>query len=178
MNGLDPEKWGAGTAQATYQACARDLASEEDRMRIIDGKLTNLAAFSGVSIAISGSVGGSVLAGGKLALGFAIALGATIAVAATLLLCGVVTAFRGLSPKAYEGIDEPSAEARVEQGSLERTADEAWARFASTLVVHLVSARQANDAKADATTRAFWLVGAGFAILVLAIVVTAVGSVV
>ena len=147
-------------------------------MRVIDGKLTNLAAFSGISISISGGVGGSVLTAGRLELGFAIALGASIAVAATLLLCGVVTAFRGLSPQGYDGVDEPSVEARVEQVSLERAADEAWATFASTLIVHLVSARTANDAKAEATTRAFRLVGAGFSILVLAIVVTAVGSVV
>jgi hypothetical protein len=178
MPGLDAEKWGDGTAHATYTACARDLASEEDRMRVIDSKLTNLAAFSGVSISISGAVGGSVLAAGKLHLGFEIGLGASIVIAATLLLWGVVTAFRGLSPKLYQGVDEASAEARILQESLERKADEAWATFASTLVVHLVSARKANDKKADLAINAFRLVGSGFAVLVVAIVVTAVGSVV
>lgn len=71
---LEPEKWGTGTPEATYRACARDLASEEDRMRIIDSKLSNLAAFSGLSISVSGGVGGSVLAAGKLQLGFEIGL--------------------------------------------------------------------------------------------------------
>jgi hypothetical protein len=175
---LDPEKWGTGTPEATYRACARDLASEEDRMRTIDSKLSNLAAFSGLSISVSGGVGGSVLAGGKLHLGFAIGLGAAILVAALLLLWGVITAFRGLSPKLYRGVDEPSVKARLQQDMLERSAESAWATFASTLVVQLVSAREANDKKADLALKAFRLVGSGFAVLVTAIVVTAVGSVV
>ncbi len=147
-------------------------------MRIIDGKLTNLAAFSGLSISVSGGVGGSVLATGRLPLGFAIALGSTLALAATLLLGGVVTAFKGLKPRGYQGVEESAAEARLLQGSLERDVQDAWASFAATLVVNLVSARQANDAKATAAIRTFWLVGAGFSLLVLAIVVVAVGSVV
>jgi hypothetical protein len=178
VEGLNPEAWSPGTAQATYTACARDLASEEDRLRILDGKLTNLAAFSGVSLAISGSVGGSVLAAGKLSLGFSITLGATVAIAASLLLAGVISAFSGLHPHEYEGITEADAEARLTQRSLERSEDEAWAQFAATAVVNLVSARMANDSKADTVERTFRLVGAGFSVLVVALLITAVGSVV
>jgi len=175
---LNSDAWKPGTAHATYTACARDLASEEDRLRILDGKLTNLAAFSGVSISISGGVGGSVLAGGKLSLGFSIALGASIAIAAGLLLAGVIAAFVGLRPKDYEGITEDEAEARLLQESLERSSDEVWARFAATIVANMISAREANDRKAGAVTRAFHLVGGGFSVLVVAILITAVGSVV
>jgi hypothetical protein len=178
IEGFDTSIWAPGTAQATYQACARDLSSEEDRLRILDGKLTNLAAFSALSISISGGVGGSVIAGGRLALGFAIALGAVIGLAAVLLLLGVIAAFRGLSPKDFEGVTEGDAEARLTQGALERPPDEAWATFASTVVAQLVSARAANDKKAEAVTTVFRLVGCGFGVLVLAVLLTAVGAVV
>jgi hypothetical protein len=87
------------TVQATLEACTHDLSEEDDRMKTMDGKLTQLAAFSGVSISISGSVGGSVLAAGHLRHGFLIALGTCVGVAACLLLAAVVIAFRALSPK-------------------------------------------------------------------------------
>jgi hypothetical protein len=38
------------TAQATLEACTHDLSEEDDRMTTVDGKLTQLAAFAGVSI--------------------------------------------------------------------------------------------------------------------------------
>ena len=48
------------TVRATLEACTHDLSEEDDRMKTIDSKLTQLAAFSGVSISISGAVGSVV----------------------------------------------------------------------------------------------------------------------
>ena len=173
-----PQKYDLETAKATLDACTQDLKSEEERMRALDGKLTQLAAFSGVSISISGGLGGSVLASGRLPLGFAIALGASIAVAAGFLLAGVITAFRTLSPKLYQGVDEQAVIARTTPNALRREPSEAVATFAATRRIVLVEARQINDRKADCATRTFRWVGCGFSALVVALLVTAIGSVV
>jgi hypothetical protein len=166
------------TARATLEACTHDLDREEDRMRTIDGKLTQLAAFSGVSISISGGLGGSVLAEQRLPLGFAIALGASIAAAAFFLLAAVILAFRALSPKKYQGVDETAVIERTTPTSLNRELSEALATFAGSRREALLAARAINDQKAEATIRTFWCVALGFLMLVSALLVAAVGSVV
>lgn len=166
------------TAKATLEACTHDLDREEDRLRAIDGKLTQLAAFAGVSISISGSVGGSVLAAGRLPLGFLIALGCCVTVASGLLLAAVIIAFRALSPKLYRGVDEEAVIARTTPDALRRKPEGAIATFAASRRDVLVQARFINDQKAAATTRTFLCAGLGFGVLVLGVVVTAAGSVV
>lgn len=147
-------------------------------MRGIDAKLTQLAAFSGVSISISGGLGAGVLASGRLDLAFLIALGASISLAASLLLTAVVTAFRALSPKLYRGVDEAAVAERTTGNSLKRKPEDAIATFAGSRRDVLHVARGINDRKAEAATRAFVLVGLAFAALVLSLITTAVGSVV
>jgi hypothetical protein len=174
----DTGKYNLQTAQATLEACTHDLSEEDDRMKTLDGKLTQLAAFSGVSISISGSVGGSVLAAGHLKHGFLIALGSCVGVAACLLLAGVVIAFRGLSPKWYRGIDESTPKLRTKPEALQREPSLAIAEIAAGRRDIFLAARAVNDKKATATTRTFVCAGAGFALLVVGLLVTAVGSVV
>jgi ABC-type transport system involved in multi-copper enzyme maturation permease subunit len=166
------------TARATLDACTADLSDEERRMQTVDGKLTQLAAFSGVSLSISASVGGSVVAARHLSLGFSIALGACLVVASALLLSAVIVAFRALSPKLYHGVDEAAVIDRTTPNALEADPAEAMARFAASRRDILIIARGINDQKADATAHVFVLVGLGFAALVLGVVVTTVGSVV
>jgi hypothetical protein len=166
------------TARATLDACKWDLESEERRMATIDGKLQQLAAFSGVSISISGAIGGSVLAAGDLPLGFLIALGALLGLASTTLLSGVICGFIALSPKLYHGIDEAAVATRVTEEALSREPATAIATFAGSRRDMLIAARTINDKKAEATITMFRLVAVGFACLVAGLLVTAVGSVV
>jgi len=147
-------------------------------MRGIDSKLTQLAAFAGVSISISGSVGGSVLAAGRLSPGFLIALGSCLALGVSLLLAAVISAFRALSPKAYQGIDEEAVADRVTKEALARPPDQAIATFAGSRRDVLFKARSIIDGKADAAIRTFIWAGCGFVMIVLGLLVTAVGSVV
>jgi hypothetical protein len=166
------------TAQAVLEACTHDLSEEDDRMKTMDGKLTQLAAFSGVSISISGSVGGSVLAAGHLKHGFLIALGSCIGVAACLLLAAVVIAFRALSPKWYRGIDESAPVMRTTPEALLRDPSVAIAQIAAGRRDIFLTARRVNDKKAKATVRTFVCAGLGFAFLVAGLLITAIGSVV
>ncbi len=147
-------------------------------MRTLEGKLTQLAAFSGVSISISGGLGGTVLAGSNLQLGFQIALGTAIALAALALLGGVVIAFLALSPKLYLGVDEAAVIQRTTPESLNREPSEAFATYAASRRDTLLTARKINDRKARATTRTFGLVAAGFSMLVVSVLIVAIGSVV
>jgi hypothetical protein len=166
------------TARAVLEACTHDLSEEEARMQTIDGKLTQLAAFSGVSIAISGGLGGEVLAAGHLKHGFLITLGACIGVAACLLLAGVVVAFRALSPKWYRGIDETAPVLRTKPETLKDDPTVVLAAIAAGRRDIFADARKVNDKKARATTTVFVCVGLGFGALVLGLLVTAVGAVV
>ena len=146
-------------------------------MRGIDAKLSQLAAFSGVSITISGGLGANVLASSRLGDGFLIALGACISIAALLLLIAVVSAFSALKPKLYKGVDEASVGARTTPNALRRQPEEAIAVFAASRREALITARAINDRKAKAASRSFVLVGAAFGALVASLIVTAVGSV-
>jgi hypothetical protein len=165
------------TAKATLAACEWDLEREEDRMHGIDAKLTQLASFSAVSISISGGLGAGVLASSRLDLAFLIALGTCISVAAALLLAAVITSFRALAPKLYQGVDEAAVDHRTTPNSLKRPPQEAMASFAASRRDVLKAARAINDRKAKSASRAFLLVGLAFATLVLGLVNTAVGSV-
>src|SRR4051812_41156837 len=120
------------TAKATLECARGDALEEMDRMKVLDAKLTNIAAFSGVSISISGSIGGSVLAANRLSLGFSIALGGTLTVAGVVLLSAVAACFAGLAPKNYKGISEDAAQDRVKRGRLRKEPAEAIAIMAST----------------------------------------------
>jgi hypothetical protein len=172
------EHYNLETVRATLDACTHDLSEENDRMRTIDGKLTQLAAFSGVSITISGGLGGSVLAAGHLPRGFLIALGACIGLAACSLLAAVVIAFRALSPKLYRGIDVATVQSRTTPNALKREPSEAIAHIAAGRRDIFLATRAVNDEKARATTKTFVCAGLGFGLLVIGLLVTAVGSVV
>lgn len=165
------------SAQAILDACSDDLDREEQRMTAIDGKLTQLSAFSGVSISISAGVGGSVLAAGRLPEGFAIALGACLGLAAIMLLTAVIRSFGALSPKLYHGIDEAAVAARTTPAALRTSPDVMVATIAAGRRDMLIAARAVNDRKARATTVTFVLVGIGFLLLVASLLVTAVGAV-
>ena len=120
-----------GTAQAMLDACAWDVRHEDARMQTIDGKLGQLAAFSGISISISAGVGGSVIAEGHLSLGFLIALGACVVLASALLLAGVLSAFFALAPKLYDAIDESAVIDRTRPDALRGDTSEALAHIAA-----------------------------------------------
>jgi hypothetical protein len=66
------------TVKATLDCARADVDFEDDRMKVLDGKLSTLATFSGLSVSISASLGANVLVAGKLCTGFTIALGATL----------------------------------------------------------------------------------------------------
>jgi hypothetical protein len=166
------------TVEATLEACTHDLAQEDDRMRIIDGKLSQLAAFCGVSISITGGVGGSVLAAGRLAQGFLIALGSCIGAAALFLLATVALAFRALSPKLYRGIDEVAVEFRTTPNALNREPSEAIAVIAAGRRDVFMTARAVNDKKAQMAIRLYICAVLGFGFIVLGVLVVAIGSVV
>lgn len=172
------ERYNVETARVTLAACEFDLDREEERMRNLDAKLTQLATFSGVSITISGGLGANVLAGGRLPDGFLIALGSCVGLAGVLLLCAVVTAFRALAPKKYLGADESALLERTTPNALKRHPDHVLASIAATRREVLFAARKINDRKARLTARVFFMVGLAFAALVCGLIVTAVASVV
>jgi hypothetical protein len=80
------------TARATLDCARADVDEETDRMKVLDGKLTNIAAFSGLALSIGGAVGSSVVVSGRLGLGFTIALGAVLSIAVSLLLARAILA--------------------------------------------------------------------------------------
>lgn len=172
-----PATWTVETARTTLAACQFDLDSEQQRTQALDGKLTQLAAFIALAIAVSGTVGASVLAAGKLPFGFTIAWGACLTVTGVLWLFAVVQAFRALAPKSYAGIDSDAVIGRVTPSKLGRSEAEVLAEFASGRANVLSKAREINDRKAKRTLWVFWLTGSGFASLIAGLVVTAVGVV-
>lgn len=176
--GTDAADINAETARVVLDACIDDLDREEARMATIDGKLTQLAAFSGVSISISAGVGGSVVAADRLRLGFLIALGACLVSAAVLLLLAIVRAFSALSPKLYKGVDDQAVIDRTRPSALRGTPESMLAQLAGSRRDMLQDARIVNDQKADSASAAFLLVGLGFASIVAALLVIAVGAVV
>ena len=165
------------TVKAALDSARHDLEDEQERTRALDGKLSQIAAFSGVSISITGAVGGSVVASGKLSAGFTIALGSVLGSSALLLLGGAVIAFRGLSPKKFAGVSEKAARKRLSSKRLGQNPDVALPRIAATYVEALTKARRVNGDKATAVSRAYGVIGFGFAGVVAALLVVVVGSV-
>lgn len=172
-----PEQYDLETVKATLAACEWDLDREEERMRGLDAKLTQLAGFSGVSIAITSGLGGTLLAADRLQPGFTIALGACLGAAGVLLLAAVVSSFRALAPKDYQGVEETALSERTSPNSFKRPPDHAIASFAATRRDVLLAARTINDRKAASAARVFVLVGLAFAALVAGLLVVAVAGV-
>jgi hypothetical protein len=172
------DRYNPETVRAALAACEWDLDREEARMRGLDSKLTQLAAFSGVSISISGGLGAGVLAGGRLDEGYLISLGACTGLAGVLLLLGVITAFRALAPKDYTGVDETGVIERTTPNGFRRRPEEAMAKVSASRREALIAARAINDRKATSARVVYLFVGSGFAALVAGLIFTAVASVV
>ena len=154
------------SVKATLEAARADVDAERDRTDSLDRKLTNIAAFAGLSLSISGAVGGTVLAAGRLNPGFTIALGSVLSLAAVLFLASVIACFVGLAPKPYEGIADRGARKRISRKRLERPPEEVLRILANTYYLKfLPQARQSNHTKVRRVKIAFWFVGGGFAIL-------------
>jgi hypothetical protein len=166
------------TVKATLECARADVEAEDDRMKVLDSKLSTLAAFSALSVSISASIGANVLVAGKLCTGFTIALGVTLTVAVVMLLLTTLTAFSGLRPKPYRGITMEAAKARVTPRRLAAEPGEALAVLASTYYTDILpAARAANDAKLDRVRGAFRYAAFGLVALVTAVVLTALGAV-
>lgn len=166
------------TVKATLECARADVDAEDDRMKVLDSKLSTLAAFSGLSVSISASIGANVLVTGTLCTGFTIALGATLTFAVLMLLMTTLTAFSGLRPKPYRGITMEVAEARVTPRRLATEPGQALAVLASTYYTDILPAtRVANDAKLDCVRGAFRYAALGLIALVAAVVLTALGAV-
>ena len=147
-------------------------------MEVLDGKLSMLATFSGLSVSISASLGANVLVSGHLETGITIALGVALAFAAIMLLLATLAAFRGLRPKEYKGITLDVASARVTPRRLRVSPAEAMAKLASTYYTEMLpAARAANGVKLDKVVEAFKYARLGLLGLIIAVVLTAVGSV-
>jgi hypothetical protein len=166
------------TVKATLECARADVEAEDDRMKVLDSKLSTLAAFSALSVSISASIGANVLVAGKLCTGITIALGVTLTVAVLMLLLTTLTAFRGLRPKPYRGITMDVAKARVTPRRLATEPGKALAVLASTYYTDILpAARAANDAKLDRVRGAFRYAALGLIALVTAVVLTALGAV-
>ncbi len=148
-------------------------------MKVLDGKLSTLATFSGLSVSISASLGASVLVTGRLCAEFTIALGVILTFAVVMLLLTTLTAFRGLRPKEYRGITLEAAEKRVTPRRLRQSPQEALAVLAATYYTDVLpAARAANGVKLDKVGEAFGYARWGLIGLVAAVVLTAIGAVV
>lgn len=169
---LNPE-----TVKVTLEFAHADVQAEGERTDALDAKLTNIAAFSGVSLSISGSVGGSVVAAESLSQGFTIALGSVLGVAATLLLSAVIVCFSGLRPKPFRSLSNAGAANRVRRSHLARRPEEAMSQMASTYYrVVLPHTRRINDLKVARVKTAFVLVGMGFGGLATGLILIVIGS--
>ena len=166
------------TAKATLECARADVEAEDDRMKVLDSKLSNLATLSGLSVSISASLGANVLVTGALCTLFTIALGATLTFAVVMLLLTTMTAFEGLRPKTYKGLTMKSATQRVTPKRLSRSAPEAIATLAATYYVDILpAARAANDIKLEKVSHAFNYAAYGLVALVFAVILTALGAV-
>lgn len=172
------EKFPLETVKATLECARSDIAEETDRMKVLDHKLTSIAAFSGIALSVGSGVGSSTVVGGSLSLGFTVALGAVLSVAVILLLIGAVIALRGLNPKGYEGITLEAFNDRLNKPRMRMDPSDAIARMAATYRPHLKQARDSNAAKVKSIKWAYRLVGAGLGLLALGLVLASVGAVV
>jgi hypothetical protein len=171
-------EWDLDTVKATLDCARADVDAEYDRMKVLDSKLSMLAMFSGLSVSIIAALGAGVLVEGGLNSGFSIALGAVLASAAFLLLLTTQAAFSGLSPKKYRELAPDAAKARVTPRRLREKPEKALATMASTYYVRVLpAARKANAVKLDRVNVAFKRAALGLFLLIVAILLTAVGSV-
>jgi len=167
------------TAQAILDCAKADVVAEDDRMKVLDDKLSTLATFSGLSVSISASLGANVLVARELDVGFTIALGVTLTAAVVMLLLTTLTAFRGLRPKEYRGLTLDSAKSRVTPRRLRADPAEAMAVLAATYYTDILpAARSANNVKLEKVGDAFRYARIGLIGLVVAVVLTATGAVV
>lgn len=167
------------TVKATLECARADVEAEDDRMKVLDGKLGTLATLSGLSVSISASLGATVLASGRLGTWFTLGLGLALGVAVVMLLRTVLAAFRGLRPKEYRGITLAAAEARVTPRRLALPPEDALAILAATYYTDILpAARSANNVKLGRVTEAFAHARVGLSALIAAVLVTAVGAVV
>jgi len=166
------------TVRATLESARADVEAEDDRMKVLDGKLNTLATFSGLSVSISASLGANVLASGGLSSAYSIALGLALTVAALLLFLTAITAFQGLRPKEYKGLTLDAARSRVTPRRLGEEPEMALAIMASTYYTDVLpSARAANGVKLDKVSKAFQYARLGLIGLIVSILVTTLGSV-
>ena len=174
----DSEGFSLETVKATLECAQADIAEETDRMKVLDHKLTSIAAFSGIALSVGSGIGSSTVVSGALSLGFTIALGAVLSVAVIFLLLGAVVALRGLSPKGFEGISLQAFDERLNKSRMRMEPSDAIARMAATYRPHLKQARDSNGAKVDSVRWAYQLVGTGLGLLATGLVLAAVGAVV
>jgi hypothetical protein len=174
----DHAQFDLDTVKATLECARADVEAEDDRMKVLDSKLSTLAAFSGLSVSISASIGANVLVAGALCTAITIALGVTLTFAVAMLLLTTLTAFSGLRPKPYRGLTMRAAEERVTPRRLAAEPGQALAVLASTYYTDILPAtRAANDAKLDRVRGAFRYAALGLIALVAAVVLTALGAV-
>ena len=165
------------TAKATLESACADVEAEMDRARSLDLKLTQIAAFSGLTLSISGSLGGSVLAAGRLPTCFELAAGIALGSGVAVLFLAVGSCFYGLFPKGYEGISLSVARDRVRPSRLSLEPAEAIGRLASTYYTAILPpARLANVAKVTATKMAYRLVAAGLFAVVVGLLLVIIGA--
>jgi hypothetical protein len=155
------------------------LDDELDRSRSLDSKLTGIASLSGLALSIGAGVGASIVAGGELSHGFTIALGSVLSIASLLLLGAATVALWGLTPKPFQSLSLEAARDRVSDERLSGDAADAIGELAATYYIRMLpEARETNDKKVRHAHRAYRLVTAGLAGLVLGLVLTTVAAVV
>jgi len=170
--------WDIDTLKATLDVAQRDLDAENDRMKVLDSKLSSLATFSGLTLSVTATLGANVVVAGRLCQAFTVALGAVLVLAALALLLGVFSCFRGLRPKEYRGITLKAAASRVTPTRLGLPPQEALPVLAATYYTDLLpAARAANNVKLDRVVDAFRWTRLGLGLLVGALVLAVVGAV-
>lgn len=163
------------TLRITLDCVRADYDDEMERTNAIDSKLTNVAAFAGVSLAIGGSLGGNVLTSGKMETGFEIHIAASLGLAVASLAVSILVCFRGLWPAPFRGIDLEAAKDRVRPDRL--SSEDAVETLASTYATGLLpSARSVNNRKAKTAKWAYVFVQLGFAALAVSLVLTVIGA--
>jgi hypothetical protein len=165
------------TAKATLDCARADVGAELDRARSLDLKLTQIAAFSGLTLSISGTLGGTVLVAGRLPGFFEFAAGTSLGLGVALLFVAIASCFHGLFPKGYEGISLSVARDRVRPSRLSQEPAHAVGVLASTYYTAILPpARRANVVKVGATKQAYKLVGSGLLAVVVGLLLIIIGA--
>lgn len=163
------------TLRITLDCVRTDYDDEIERTSAIDTKLTNVAAFAGVSLAIGGSLGGNVLTSGKIDDGFEIHIAVSLGLAVAFLTTAILVCFRGLWPAPFRGIELDAAKDRIRPDRL--ASEDAVEMLASTYATSLLpSARGENNRKAKTAKWAYVFVQLGFTALAVSLVLTVIGA--